>query len=152
MVTKNSRVYRISLRIITVSVVQQNSEVDDQFSTVFPGSGIPDWFKHRSKRWRKIDMKVSPNWYTSNFLGFALCAVVAPKKKSLTSSWSAYCDLEFRALNSKWKSNRSFHIFDVFTRGLKDITIGSDHVWLAYVPSFLGFAPEKLIQTASPAL
>nr|CAN82897.1 hypothetical protein VITISV_026993 [Vitis vinifera] len=131
---------------------EQNSEVDVQFSTVFPGSGIPDWFKHRSKRWRKIDMKVSPNWYTSNFLGFALCAVVAPKKKSLTSSWSAYCDLEFRALNSKWKSNRSFHIFDVFTRGLKDITIGSDHVWLAYVPSFLGFAPEKLIQTASPAL
>ncbi|KAJ9676142.1 hypothetical protein PVL29_024912 [Vitis rotundifolia] len=111
------------------------------FSTVFPGSGIPDWFKHRSKG-HEINIEEFANRYTSNFLGFALSTVVAPEKEFL--GWLTYCDLEICALNSKWKSNRSFRIFDAYSFEFHHIKIGSDHVWLAYVPSFLGFAPEKL--------
>ena len=144
MVTKNSRVYGISLRIIMVSVVQQNLEVPVLFSTVFPGSGILDWFEHRSEG-HEINIQVSQNWYTSNFLGFALSAVVAPEKEPLTSGWKTYCDLGCGAPNSKLKSNGifSFSIVDDSTELLEHITIGSDHWWLAYVPSFIGFAPEK---------
>ena len=143
MVTKNSRVYGISLRIIMVSVVQQNPEVPVLFSTVFPGSGIPDWFEHRSEG-HEINIQVSQNWYSSYFLGFAFSAVVAPEKEPLTSGWKTYCDLGCGAPNSKLKSNGIFSFFvDDSTELLEHITIGSDHWWLAYVPSFIGFAPEK---------
>ncbi|RVW59073.1 putative WRKY transcription factor 19 [Vitis vinifera] len=50
---------------ITFFVVQQNPNVQVPFSTVFPGSRIPDWFKHRSqgheiniKRPRKSSLEV----------------------------------------------------------------------------------------------
>ncbi|KAJ9691468.1 hypothetical protein PVL29_013598 [Vitis rotundifolia] len=138
--------WRSTLRkIILVSVVQQNPAVAVLFSTVFPGSGILDWFEHRSEG-HEINIQVSQNWYASDFLGFALSAVVAPEKESLTSGWITYCDLGCGALNSKLKSNGifSFSFVDGWTQYLEHITIGSDHVWLAYVPSFLGFAPEKL--------
>ena len=144
MVTKNSRVYGISLRIIMVSVVQQNPEVPVLFSTVFPGSGIPDWFAHRSEG-HEINIQVSQNWYSSYFLGFAFSAVVAPEKEPLTSGWITYCDLRCGAFNSELKSNGifSFSFVDDWTEQLEHITIASDHMWLAYVPSFLGFSPEK---------
>ncbi|KAJ9707301.1 hypothetical protein PVL29_002333 [Vitis rotundifolia] len=122
---------------------EQNPEIPVLFSTVFPGSGIPDWFEHRSEG-HEINIQVSQNWYARNFLGFALSAVVAPEKESLTSGWITYCDLGCGALDSKLKSNGifSFSFFDVFTKHLEHITIGSDHMWLAYEPSFLGFAEK----------
>ncbi|KAJ9707271.1 hypothetical protein PVL29_002313 [Vitis rotundifolia] len=123
---------------------EQNPEVPVLFSTVFPGSGIPDWFENRSEG-HEINIEVSQNWYASDFLGFALSAVVAPEKEPLTSGWKTYCDLGCGALNSKLKSNGifSFSFVDGWTQYLEHITIGSDHWWLAYVPSFLGFAPKK---------
>ena len=66
-----------------VVVVQQYPNVSIPFSTV----RIPDWFKHCSEVNEK-NLKVPPNWCSScNFLGFALSAVIAPKKEFLVGVW-----------------------------------------------------------------
>ena len=131
-----------SLRIIMVFVVQPFPIAWVPFSTIFPGSGIPHWFMYRSEG-HKINIKVSPNWYSSNFLGFALSAVVAPEKESLTSGWSTFCNLGYRALNLNLKSICIFSFVNELTRQLEQTTIGSDHIWLTYVPSFLPLGIEK---------
>ena len=125
--------------------MQQNPNVQVPFSTVFPGSRIPDWFKHRSQG-HEINIKVSPNWYTSNFLGFALSAVIAPEKEFLRSGWLTYCNFGCRALKSKWESNHVCSFIDAHTCQLEHTIIESDHLWLAYIPSIFGFNCEKLSQ------
>ena len=45
------------------------------FSTVFPATRIPNWFKHHRKG-HTIRIKASPNWYSNNFLGFSVSAVM----------------------------------------------------------------------------
>ncbi|CBI39197.3 unnamed protein product, partial [Vitis vinifera] len=109
------------------------------FSTVFPGSEIPDWFRHHSQG-HEINIEVPPDWYiNSNFLGFALSAVMAPQHDS--RAWYMYCDLDTHDLNSN--SHRICSFFGSWTYQLQHTPIESDHVWLAYVPSFLSFSCEK---------
>ena len=120
-------------------VLQQHPNVSIPFSTVFPGSRIPDWFKHRSEG-NEINIKVPPNWRSGcNFLGFALSAVIAPKKKFLTGVWFTYCDF----LSCESESNRVCSFVDYHTLQLQSTTIGSDHLWLAFIPSIFGFNGEK---------
>ncbi|KAJ9707270.1 hypothetical protein PVL29_002312 [Vitis rotundifolia] len=109
------------------------------FSTVFPGSEIPDWFRHHSQG-HEINIEVPPDWYiNSNFLGFALSAVMAPQHDS--RAWYMYCDLDTHDLNSN--SHRISSFFGSWTYQLQHTPIESDHVWLAYVPSFFSFSCEK---------
>ncbi|KAL6316201.1 hypothetical protein AAG906_017748 [Vitis piasezkii] len=128
--------------IIMVFVVQQYPNVQVPFSTVFPGSTIPDWFMHYSKG-HEVDIDVDPDWYDSSFLGFALSAVIAPKDGSITRGWSTYCNLDLHDLNSESESSWVCSFTDARTCQLEDTTINSDHLWLAYVPSFLGFNDKK---------
>ncbi|XP_034675196.1 disease resistance protein RML1A-like [Vitis riparia] len=123
---------------------QQYPNVQVPFSTVFPGSTIPDWFMHYSKG-HEVDIDVDPDWYDSSFLGFALSAVIAPKDGSITRGWSTYCNLDLHDLNSESESESSWvcSFTDARTCQLEDTTINSDHLWLAYVPSFLGFNDKK---------
>ncbi|KAJ9707309.1 hypothetical protein PVL29_002340 [Vitis rotundifolia] len=109
------------------------------FSTIFPGSEIPDWFRHHSQG-HEINIEVPPDWYiNSNFLGFALSAVMAPQQDS--RAWYMYCDLDTHDLNSN--SHRINSFFGSWTYQLQHTPIESDHVWLAYVPSFFSFSCEK---------
>ncbi|RVW64945.1 Disease resistance-like protein DSC1 [Vitis vinifera] len=111
------------------------------FSTVFPGSEIPDWFRHHSQG-HEINIEVPPDWYiNSNFLGFALSAVMAPQHDS--RAWCMYCDLDTHDLNSNSNSHRICSFFGSWTYQLQRTPIESDHVWLAYVPSFFSFSREK---------
>ena len=126
----------INLVVLLFLLLQrQRTKVQVPFSTIFPGSRIPDWFKYRSEG-HEINIQVSQNWYTSNFLGFALSAVVAPKNEFLGSYWSIYCDLEYLALNLKLKSIRIYSFVDNLSGQL-------EHMWLTYVPSFLLLGIEK---------
>ena len=59
------------------------------FSTVFPGSRIPDWFEH-GRKGHVIHIKESPNWYSSNFLGFAVSAVITKVRHGCPT----YCNLD----------------------------------------------------------
>ena len=109
------------------------------FTIIFPGSEIPDWFKHR-RRWHEINIKVPSNWYVdSNFLGLAISAVIVPKHDS--HAWFMHCRLYTHDLNST--SHHIYTFFGRWTYQLKPTPLESDHVWLAYIPSFFSFASEK---------
>ena len=125
-----------------VFFVQQYPNIQVPFSTVFPGSTIPDWFMHYGKG-HEVDIDVDPDWYDSNFLGFALSAVIEPMDESITTGWSTYCNLDLCDLNSESESSCICSFTDVRTRQLEHTTINSDHLWLAYVPSFFGFNGKK---------
>ena len=117
------------------SVVQQYPNVQVLFSTVFPGSRIPNWFKH-SRKGHTIHLKASPNWYSSNFLGFAVSAVIKIGDGSPT-----YCNLDSHDRDSEPVSSRICSFTDDHTRELEGTR--DDHLWLAYIPSVFGFNCEK---------
>ncbi|RVW77851.1 hypothetical protein CK203_054315 [Vitis vinifera] len=117
------------------------------FSIVVPGSGIPDWFRHRMEG-HDINIEVHQNWYSStpgsnnNFLGLALSAVVAPQDGFLGRGWYPYCDL-YTQNDPKSESSHICSFTDGRTYQLEHTPLESDHLWLAYVPSFFSFSCEK---------
>ena len=126
----------------TVSVLQRGVSIafEIPFTIIFPGSEIPDWFRHR-RRGHEINIKVPSNWYVnSNFLGFAISAIIVPKHDS--HAWFMYCYLETHYLNST--SHHIYTFFGGLTYQLERTPLESDHVWLAYIPSVFSFASEKL--------
>ena len=125
----------------TIFVLQKgkSNTIQIPYTIIFPGSEIPDWFRHHS-RGHEIDIKVPSNWYdNSNFLGFALSAIMTPKHRS--KAWFMYCDLDTNDLSST--SHRILSFVGVWSYQLESTPIQSDHVWLAYVPSFFSFTSEK---------
>ena len=125
----------------TISVLQRgkSNTIQIPYTIIFPGSEIPDWFRHHS-RGHEINIKVPSNWYdNSNFLGFALSAIIAQKRGS--KAWFMYCDLDTNDLSST--SHRILSFVDAWSYQLESTPIQSDHVWLAYVPSFFSFTSEK---------
>ena len=105
-----------------VFVVQQYPNIQVPFSTVFPGRTIPDWFMHHSKG-HEVDVEVAPNWYDSNFLGFAVSAVIAPKDGSIKKGWSTYCDLDSHDPDLEFKYSRVCSFTNAHTSQLEDTTI-----------------------------
>ncbi|RVW64944.1 hypothetical protein CK203_041847 [Vitis vinifera] len=105
-----------------VFVVQQYPNIQVPFSTVFPGRTIPDWFMHHSKG-HEVDVEVAPNWYDSNFLGFAVSAVIAPKDGSIKKGWSTYCDLDSHDPDLEFKYSRECSFTNAHTSQLEDTTI-----------------------------
>ena len=106
------------------------------FSTVFPATRIPNWFKHR-REGHAIHIKASPNWHSNNLLGFAVSAVM-----NIGIGSSIYCNLDSQDRNSESGSSSIYSTFiDDHTREL-EITRG-DHLWLAYIPFVFIFDSEK---------
>ena len=105
-----------------VFVVQQYPNIQVPFSTVFPGRTIPDRFMHHSKG-HEVDVEVAPNWYDSNFLGFAVSAVIAPKDGSIKKGWSTYCDLDSHDPDLEFKYSRECSFTNAHTSQLEDTTI-----------------------------
>ena len=106
----------IYLLVTRFPYVSQEIFTQVPFSTVFPATRIPNWFKHRRKG-HAIRIKASPNWYSNNFLGFAVSAVMHIGDSSSTY----FIDDHTRKLE--------------FARG--------DLLWLAYIPSVFSFDSEK---------
>ena len=106
------------------------------FSTVFPATRIPNWFKHRRKG-HTIRIKASPNWYSNNFLGFAVSAVMY-----IGNSSSTYCNLDSHDHNLESGSSRIYSFIDDHMREL-EFTRG-DHLWLAYIPSVFSFKWSRI--------
>ncbi|RVW59077.1 putative disease resistance protein [Vitis vinifera] len=70
--------YQSSLETLFLTVAMDATQTDFHpvpFNTILPGSGIPDWIGHQSTGC-EVNIKLSPNWFNSNFLGFALSAVI----------------------------------------------------------------------------
>ena len=141
-ITKRNRRCIFFLSILNIVFVLQrgaSNTIMIPFTIIFPGNKIPDWFRHSSQG-HEINIKVSSNWYdNSNFLGFALSAIIAPKHGF--KAWFMYCDLYAHDLNSTSHCILSFT--GSWTYQLESTPIELDHVWLAYIPSFFNFTSEK---------
>ncbi|RVW41430.1 Retrovirus-related Pol polyprotein from transposon TNT 1-94 [Vitis vinifera] len=59
----------------TSPVVMQKFLENVAFSVAFPGSEIPEWIRHQNVG-SSIKVKLLPDWYNDDFLGFALCSVL----------------------------------------------------------------------------
>ena len=59
----------------TSPVVMQKFLENVAFSVAFPGSEIPEWIRHQNVG-SSITVKLLPDWYNDDFLGFALCSVL----------------------------------------------------------------------------
>ncbi|GMN69005.1 hypothetical protein TIFTF001_038057 [Ficus carica] len=75
---------------------------------------IPIWFTDRSES-SSIKVELSSNWHNTNFLGFALCAVVAGDTSHLNLS----CEANFKTNNAKscevhWEFNNFDTNYDRF--------------------------------------
>ena len=125
----------------TVSVLQRgvSKALEISFTIIFLGNDILDWFRHH-RRGHEINIKVPSNRYVnSNFLGFAIYAIIVPKHDSHT--WFMYCYLETHDLNST--SHDIYTFFGGWTYQLERTPLESDNVWLVYIPSVFSFASKK---------
>ncbi|GMN64266.1 hypothetical protein TIFTF001_033330 [Ficus carica] len=61
-----------------------------------PGNKIPMWFTHQLES-TSINIRLSPDWKNTNFLGFALCVVVSNGKMSL----NLWCEANFKTNNGE---------------------------------------------------
>ncbi|RVW64930.1 TMV resistance protein N [Vitis vinifera] len=61
--------------VTTSPVMMQKLLENIAFSIVFPGTGIPEWIWHQNVG-SSIKIQLPTNWYSDDFLGFALCSVL----------------------------------------------------------------------------
>lgn len=82
-----------------LSMIQESEYLT--ISICHPGIEIPKWFNYQSEK-SSIDVKLSPDWHGNNFLGFALCAVVAFGGCHLNFKYlNFYCELLFKTDNGE---------------------------------------------------
>ncbi|KAL6270349.1 hypothetical protein ACE6H2_027260 [Prunus campanulata] len=81
---------------------------------VCPGHEIPNWFSYQNEG-SSINIKLPPDWFYSNFLGFALSLVVGFDNYNVKGSLGFGCKFNFKANN---ESN--------------DYNFNSDHVVVWY--------------------
>ena len=109
------------------------------FSTVFPGSRIRDWFKH-CRKGHVIRIKASPNWYSSNFLGFAVSAVIA----KIRHGCPTYCNLDSHDPGSESVLSSRIYSNSLMTDRMGKLEdTRDDHLWMAYIQSVFSFRSEK---------
>lgn len=93
-----------------------------------PGNEIPERFNFHGEG-SSIHIKLLPDWYTSNFLGFALCAVAS----AYHSPGDYLLDIEY---NLDFKSSRRETLLKVHKQPVvhRDMITGlnTDHVYLFY--------------------
>ncbi|KAL6316218.1 hypothetical protein AAG906_017765 [Vitis piasezkii] len=100
------------------------------FRILIPGSEIPDWFSHQNKGCRILIKSLPKNWNNSNFLGFALCAVLG--LKDLIHQEMHYLTYGISAGSGDY----SLPVMsDFIPHRFEDGLIESDHIWMAYAPA-----------------
>ena len=114
------------LNVIVTLIVQDHGR-PLLFRTLIPGSEIPDWFCHQKKGCRIVIKSPPNNWNNSNFLGFALCAVL--RLKYLIHQ-------EMHYLTYSISSGPGGHSLptmrDFIPHRFENGLIESDHIWMAY--------------------
>ena len=123
------------------------------FRTLIPGSGILEWFGHQKEgdmvfidkpncNDSIVSIDASPNWNKSNFLGFALYAVLGITDVIHQGMYYLTCCI----VAKKW-SLPMMH--DFIPLNFDDGLFKSNHLWLAYAPPLparigLHFLPLRL--------
>ena len=113
-----------------IFIVQLSLSQPVPFNTILPGSGIPDWIGHQSTGC-EVNIELSPNWFNSNFLGFALSTVIDFNNMPHAN----HADLSFQICTSLISKSGLVFYYDAFyDHTLGHALIEPDHVWLAYAP------------------
>ncbi|KAL5739651.1 hypothetical protein ACOSQ2_028831 [Xanthoceras sorbifolium] len=95
-------------------------------SIYFPGSDIPKWFNVQSNG-SIITIEPQPGWFDNNFVGFALCAVVAFQEyEDDGSRLTVGCECKYKSQDGNWLvAHGSLCVrFDGYIR--------SDHVFMGF--------------------
>ncbi|KAH7568376.1 hypothetical protein JRO89_XS07G0284100 [Xanthoceras sorbifolium] len=81
---------------------------------------IPEWFSCRSDV-NSVGIGLPPNWLNDEFMGIAMCAVIAPDPENLNDIRSVVCKMCIM------RNKHPFHFYiPRFT------TVESEHLWLVY--------------------
>ena len=108
----------------------QESTKKGRFDVVIPGSGVPDWFGHKSEG-DSINLEV-PSYLFKQFRGIALCAVFRPPQHHPPNDRRYYLYDEF-ALSCYFVVNGDeFCPIIEFSEEID--TVESDHRWFMYLP------------------
>ncbi|KAL5843244.1 hypothetical protein ACOSQ4_009202 [Xanthoceras sorbifolium] len=100
--------------------LQQQVNLSSQFHIRLPGREIPKWFSYRSDG-DSVGIGLPPNWLNDEFMGIAMCGVIALHPEDLNDISSVRCTM------SIMKNDYSFYFFiPHFT------TFESELLWLAY--------------------
>ncbi|KAH7568383.1 hypothetical protein JRO89_XS07G0284800 [Xanthoceras sorbifolium] len=102
------------------AMLQQQVNLSSQFHIRLPGREIPKWFSYRSDG-DSVGIGLPPNWLNDEFMGIAMCGVIALHPEDLNDISSVRCTM------SIMKNDYSFYFFiPHFT------TFESELLWLAY--------------------
>ncbi|GMN57467.1 hypothetical protein TIFTF001_026578 [Ficus carica] len=109
--TLNRLVTEFQLRALCVSALSHGELKESAYypgvGICCPGDEIPGWFNYQSMG-SSINIKLPSNWHNSNFLDFALCAVVTRHVLDISKSFEGlYCTFHFK--NNNGKRSRAFH-------------------------------------------
>nr|XP_011469998.1 PREDICTED: TMV resistance protein N-like isoform X2 [Fragaria vesca subsp. vesca] len=109
---------------------QDNNQRSLSFNMSLPGSEVPDWFNNQC-RGSSVTVKLPPNWFDNEFLGFAICAVSDFKgPHNDASDLSALCHCSLKGNHGLYEFS-----FTLLDWGFStDRILESDHMFLAYVP------------------
>ena len=117
----------------------QVSTIKERFDVVFPGSEVPNWFRHQSVG-ASINLEV-PSSLDKQFRGIAFCAVFGPPQHRPPNLPSYELQL-----HCHFKVNGNDLSFGPFTQvsGEFEYTVESDHCWFMYLPPNYLFEKEFL--------
>ncbi|CDP20945.1 unnamed protein product [Coffea canephora] len=135
--TNYGKLRRVSFSNWTTSL-DELSLIDGSFSICLPGGSIPSWFTYQNSG-PSTTVKLPPNWYNSEFMGFAVCVV----SDLITTPF--LLEIQYRWLLQKIPGfpvqftliDKEMNLFSyVFTIGYvgTENNIDSEHTWLGYLP------------------
>ncbi|XP_065868345.1 TMV resistance protein N-like [Euphorbia lathyris] len=110
--------------------LQGVGKASEKFDVRIPGNRIPSWFIHENKG-SSIRIDVSPNWYDTTFMGFAVCAVLNhhPRPNMMKRPEG----LPF--ITCSMKCSFAVNEGQLCNLARNSTQVGSDHLWIMYMPS-----------------
>lgn len=104
---------------------------DFSVSVCCPGNEIQKWFSYQTAG-PSINIKLSPQWHNTNFLGFALCVVAAFEDCCLEGDLNFQCHSHFKTAYGESREFESrLRGWGWYNEGKTGI-INSDHMFLWY--------------------
>lgn len=101
-------------------------------SIICPGKEIPNWF-HCQREGSSISVKLPPNFFGSDFLGFAHSVVVAFRNYNVKGSLRLGCTSNFITNDGSCLYHRSCVVAD-YGEFNEDCNLNSDHMFVWYSP------------------
>ncbi|PRQ22484.1 putative P-loop containing nucleoside triphosphate hydrolase, leucine-rich repeat domain, L [Rosa chinensis] len=141
----------IAFEMLKIVLHQAISTTKETFQIVFPGSEIPRWFKHQSRKDSLGVCILPPRPYSSRFMGFALCAVFVINDerhqvdeleihhfKTFKATHNLVCYLKLNGKELEVCGRQpAFRFSEEFCQ------VESDHRWVFYVSSDKYFGIEE---------